>query len=83
MKFVKKSVCDGGYYNGYGAYKGNAAEQGVKRRKPFATIGCNGYHGPHSCQNHGGIVQGIQPGNAGCVMVADYSQSQAGKKKKQ
>lgn len=53
------------------------AEQGIKRRKKLTVLAFDLHHRSHAAQDHGRIVQGIDPGNVIGVMIAENTSKQA------
>jgi len=61
----------------YISNKYNPAEKSVNRRKQFAFSGVYLYHRSHTAQDHGGIMQCINPGSISQVMITNDANNQA------
>jgi hypothetical protein len=72
VKAVEKPVDGGREYNANIGDEDHATEQSIERRKNFAGRVRDIYHGTHSTQDHACIMNRINPGNSGCVMITKY-----------
>jgi len=64
-------------YNSNVGDEDHPAEQRIERGKNFASRVRDIYYGPHTTQDHTGIMYRIDPGNPGCVMITEYAYKDA------
>jgi hypothetical protein len=64
-------------YNSNIGDEDHPAKQCIERGKNFAGRIRDVYHGAHTTQDHAGIMYRIDPGNASCVMIAEYADKDA------
>src|SRR6185295_325786 len=72
MEAMQKAMENGSDENAYRSQEDNPRIDGVERRKYFPNIGLQWGDRAHAAEDHGGIEQGIDPGQAFQIMIAQY-----------
>ena len=73
MEFVEEAVEDRSEDDANTAEESKAAEEGVAAGKDFSGVGLDGRDGAHPGKDHGGIEEGIEPGEFFEEMIPDHA----------
>ena len=76
MKEVQKAVEDRGNEDAHGNHHDQPAVEGITAGEELAGPGVQFAHRPHAAQDHGGIDEGIQPGHALKLPIAQDADEQ-------
>src|SRR3990172_8895371 len=76
VEMMQETMENGGYQNTHRSQKDNSRIDCIKGSKDLPCIRMHWVDRPHAAKDHGGIKQGIDPGQVFKKMVADHANPQ-------